>query len=204
MADVFAWQICMRPDDDEIARLLRKPGEIDRLLGVSEDEIRAWSESYSRVLSEVQPSSRLAGSTSDGATENNDHQQAQASTLALKKIGTITLLVISLIAAVQVFRGDRQPRQLKSPVPPVAADVNGDPAVRSTVIRATQDCWMEVRDASRTTLFEGILKQDETLTLSLPEGFEIYPGKPETLLITVDGEAAKLGYELRWYRFPGE
>ena len=71
----------MRPDDDEIARLLKKPGEIDRLLGVSEEEIRAWSESYSRVPSEVQPSSRLAGSTSDGATENNDHQQAQASTL---------------------------------------------------------------------------------------------------------------------------
>ena len=122
----------MRPDDDEIARLLRKPGEIDRLLGVSEEEIRAWSESYSRVPLEVQPSSRLAGSTSDGATENNDHQQAQASTLALKKIGTITLLVISLIAAVQVFRGDRQPRQLKSPVPPVAADVNGDPCLLYT------------------------------------------------------------------------
>ena len=63
---------------------------------------------------------------------------------------------------------------------------------------------MEIRDLSAKTLYEGILKKGKSLSLTLPEGFELYPGRQDMLELKVDGEAVKLGNALRWYRFPRE
>lgn len=52
---------------------------------------------------------------------------------------------------------------------------------------------MEIRDFSSNTVFEGILEEGKSLNLSPPEGFEIYPERPETLLLNVDGVDVTLG-----------
>ena len=193
----------MDPKDHEIERLLNKPGEIDRLLGITEKDLLNWSKSRPKPEQKSLPKSPDAQSRKRPRVDFPDLAGLGLFLARHRQRGVILMVVFtaavgSLLAYNHLRQGSRS--QADQPIESVSPASN----LISATILAKSDCWMEIRDLSAKTLYEGILKQGKSLSLTLPEGFEIYPGRPEMLELKVDGEAVKLGNALRWYRFPRE
>lgn len=193
----------MDPKDNEIERLLNKPGEIDRLLGITEKDLVLWSKSRSKPEQKSLPKSEEAQSRKRPALFFSGLSSVQSLLASRRQLLVILIVVFtSGVGSIFAYNHLRQVSQ-NQVVKPIESIPTASNQVSATIL-ARSDCWMEIRDLSAQTLYEGILKKGKSLNLTLSGGFEIYPGRPEMLELNLDGEDVKLGNELRWYRFVSE
>lgn len=188
--------------ENEIERLLRQPGEIDRLLGLTEADISQGTIHTNRKQQNALPRSPKKHTDGDQPCTTTNKSTITRLIPSLKIFAAITAITIGIVGILTGQFYSQQPNKGETikatePTPTVQNQI-------TATIQATQDCWMEIRDFSSNTVFEGILEEGKSLNLSLPEGFEIYPGRPETLLLNVDGVDVTLGNELRWHQFPSK
>ena len=172
----------------EIDRLLTKPGEIDRLLDhIDQDIIKSKARQKTRITN--QPIKQRHHARSDRTN--------------LLKIGSLSFLLGGVIATGHFYSqhssASSEPAQLNNR----ESEASLQPTT-PVIIEATDDCWISVRSASKSILYEDVLQEGQSLRLILPSGFEIYAGRPESLTVKINGTESSLSPQLRWHPFPGQ
>jgi hypothetical protein len=183
----------------EIERLLSKPGEIDRLLGFTDQTI------FNVKTTTIQPDQSLNQQSGGGNPTQTSPLKPQRLTPShaktVLKIGSSSFLVGVLIATGQ-FISQQSPALSSTTAIRTSQGKPPGTTNKPVTITATDDCWVAIRSSSTSIVYQGILKRGQTLNLVLPRGFAIYPGRPEALKIIIAGREQQLTPELRWSSFP--
>lgn len=183
----------------EIERLLSQPGEIDRLLGLTDQTI------FNTKTTITRPDPPHDQHSSGGNPTQKPPLKPQRLTPAHGKtalhIGSSSFLLGVLIATGQ-FISQQSPALSNTAAVRPNHEKPSDPTTSAVTITATDDCWVAIRSISPSIVYQGILEQGQTLNLVLPKGFEIYPGRPEALKIMIAGREQSLPPELRWHSLP--
>ncbi len=93
----------------------------------------------------------------------------------------------------------------KQPAPPAATSPGlspTSPTAAQLVLRSKEDSWLEVRDSSGRTLFEGTLKGNKTFPLG--QGLAVMAGRPDLVIVELAGQPERpLGTidQLKWHGF---
>lgn len=190
------------PENDEIERLLGEPGEIDRLLGVTEVDAR-WR-------------NRPKQSHASRHLESLQCLDEKIKLPEFIRSKTVKVLIVSSIAVTSILAWSawsvrRESMTLQQSQDGTSADyvmsketgkTSKINTIHHVVIEAEQDSWMEIRGDSKATIFEGILPAGKELNIAFPYTIEVYSGKPEALYVSHDGKRKPLGWEMRWYSLP--
>ena len=93
----------------------------------------------------------------------------------------------------------------KQPATPAATSPGlgpTSPTAAQLVLRSKEDSWLEVRDSSGRTLFEGTLKGNKTFPLG--QGLTVMAGRPDLVRVELAGQPERpLGTidQLKWHAF---
>lgn len=91
---------------------------------------------------------------------------------------------------IEAGSGSARPPAPTPTVATLAATSPAPDAPRGVVIRATADCWIQIRDARRAVLFDRVLKAGESYRAPDQPGLSMRTGNAGGLQITVDGVPA--------------
>ena len=183
----------------EIERLLSQPGEIDRLLGITDQTIFTTKTTTTRPDPPHDQHSSGGNPTQKPALKPQRLTPAHGKTAL--KIGSSSFLLGVLIATGQ-FISQQSPALSSTTAIRTSQGKPPGTTNKPVTITATDDCWVAIRSSSPSIVYQGILEQGQTLNLVLPKGFEIYPGRPEALKIMIGGREQALTPELRWHSLP--
>lgn len=97
---------------------------------------------------------------------------------------------------------DPAPKQPASPAATSSGLSPTSPTAAQLVLRSKEDSWLEVRDSSGRTLFEGTLKGNKTFPLG--QGLAVMAGRPDLVIVELAGQPERpLGRidQLKWHGF---